>query len=67
MRYQSAKPCPDCHGTRLRVEARNVFLVDVASGEKEPIYRVEHFTLREALAWFEGLALPAPRPRSPTR
>ena len=29
-RLQSAKPCPDCHGTRLRVEARNVFLVDVA-------------------------------------
>ncbi|HEV7578112.1 MAG TPA: excinuclease ABC subunit UvrA [Caldimonas sp.] len=57
VRLQSAKPCPDCHGTRLRVEARNVFLVDVASGEKEPIFRVEHFTLREALAWFEGLAL----------
>jgi excinuclease ABC subunit A len=57
VRLQSAKPCPDCHGTRLRVEARNVFLVDVASDEKEPIYRVEHFTLREALHWFEALAL----------
>ncbi|HSC65186.1 MAG TPA: excinuclease ABC subunit UvrA [Caldimonas sp.] len=56
-RLQSAKPCPDCHGTRLRVEARNVFLVDVASGDKEPIFRVEHFTLREALAWFEALEL----------
>jgi len=57
VRLQSAKPCPDCKGARLRVEARNVFLVDVASGEKEPIYRVEHFTLREALGWFERLAL----------
>ena len=57
VRLQSAKPCPDCKGARLRVEARNVFLVDVASGEKEPIYRVEHFTLREALDWFEHLAL----------
>jgi len=56
-RLQSAKPCPDCHGTRLRVEARNVFLVDVAGADKEPIFRVEHFTLREALAWFENLAL----------
>src|SRR4051794_11918238 len=56
-RLQSAKPCPECHGTRLRVEARNVFLVDVASGDKEPIFRVEHFTLREALTWFENLAL----------
>ncbi len=57
MRLQSAKPCPVCHGTRLRTEARNVFLVDVDNGSKEPIFRVEHFTLREALAWFEHLAL----------
>jgi len=57
MRLQSAKPCPVCLGTRLRTEARNVFLVDVAEGSKEPIFRVEHFTLREALAWFGGLAL----------
>ncbi|MEO5843839.1 MAG: excinuclease ABC subunit UvrA, partial [Caldimonas sp.] len=57
VRLQSAKACPVCQGTRLRVEARNVFLVDVASGEKEAIFRVEHFTLREALAWFEALAL----------
>jgi excinuclease ABC subunit A len=57
MRYQSAKPCPACHGTRLRSEARHVFLVDGADGSKEPIFRIEHFTLREALAWFEGLAL----------
>jgi excinuclease ABC subunit A len=57
MRYQSAKPCPDCHGTRLRREARNVFLSDAQSGEREPIFRVEHFTLRECLAYFEKLTL----------
>ncbi|HEY2559723.1 MAG TPA: excinuclease ABC subunit UvrA [Caldimonas sp.] len=57
MRLQSAKPCPACLGTRLRTEARNVFLVDVADGSKEAIFSVEHFTLREALAWFERLAL----------
>jgi excinuclease ABC subunit A len=57
MRYQSAKPCPDCHGSRLRREARNVFLVDVAGATKEPIFRVEHFTLRECLAYFERLKL----------
>jgi len=60
MRYQSAKPCPDCHGTRLRREARHVFLVDADAGgapRREPIFRVEHFTLREALDYFEGLAL----------
>ncbi|HWI10675.1 MAG TPA: excinuclease ABC subunit UvrA, partial [Burkholderiaceae bacterium] len=57
MRYQSAKPCPDCAGTRLRREARHVFLVDVAGDTREPIFRVEHFTLRECLAYFESLKL----------
>ena len=27
-RYRNMQPCPDCDGTRLRREARNVFLVD---------------------------------------
>ena len=60
VRYQSAKPCPDCHGTRLRAEARNVFLVDVTDADgarREPIFRVEHFTLRECLDYFERLKL----------
>jgi excinuclease ABC subunit A len=25
-RYRSTQPCPDCHGTRLRREARHVFV-----------------------------------------
>jgi excinuclease ABC subunit A len=57
VRYQSAKPCNDCTGARLRREARHVFLVDAASARREPIFRVEHFTLREALTYFETLAL----------
>jgi excinuclease ABC subunit A len=61
-RYQAARPCPDCQGTRLRTEARHVFLQsegDAGDAEKpgEPIYRVGHFTLRECLAYFEGLHL----------
>ncbi|GAP38806.1 excinuclease ABC, subunit A [Piscinibacter sakaiensis] len=60
-RYQSARPCPDCEGTRLRREARHVFLQSVedqAAGRRgEPIYRVEHFTLRDCLGYFDGLAL----------
>jgi excinuclease ABC subunit A len=56
-RYQSAKPCPACAGSRLRREARSVFLVDAASGTREPIFRVEHFTLRDSLVYFENLAL----------
>ena len=57
MRYQSAKPCPDCEGSRLRREARNVFLVDARTGAREPIFRVEHFTLRDCLAYFDTLTL----------
>ncbi|HJV96478.1 MAG TPA: excinuclease ABC subunit UvrA, partial [Albitalea sp.] len=57
VRYQSAKPCPECDGTRLRREARNVFLLGENETSGEPIYRVEHFTLRECLAYFEGLHL----------
>ncbi|MEO6409579.1 MAG: excinuclease ABC subunit UvrA, partial [Burkholderiaceae bacterium] len=55
-RLQTAKACPDCEGSRLRREARHVFLVD-ADGTREPIFRVEHFTLRECLAYFDTLAL----------
>ncbi|WP_418317312.1 excinuclease ABC subunit UvrA [Piscinibacter sakaiensis] len=60
-RYQSAKPCPACDGTRLRTEARHVFLqseTDNTEGRQgEPIFRVEHFTLRQCLSYFEDLKL----------
>jgi len=56
-RYQAARPCPDCHGTRLRREARHVKLVDAASGTARPIYEIAHATLREAQQVFEGLQL----------
>ncbi len=57
VRYQAAKPCPDCEGSRLRREARHVFLQGAGDEQGEPIYRVEHFTLRECLSYFEGLTL----------
>ncbi|MBX3643286.1 MAG: excinuclease ABC subunit UvrA [Rubrivivax sp.] len=56
-RYQAARPCPDCGGTRLRREARHVFLQQDASSPGEPIYRVERMTLADCLAYFEGLRL----------
>jgi len=57
-RYQAAKPCPDCGGTRLRREARHV-LLQQAGGDAaaEPIYRVEAMTLADCLAYFESLRL----------
>lgn len=60
-RYQAARPCPECEGARLRTEARHVFLQgegDAAEQKPgEPIYRVEHFTLRECLQYFDSLHL----------
>ncbi len=59
-RYQNAKPCPDCQGTRLRREARHVFLQAAGAAPDapgEPIYRVEHMTLDKARAYFDSLQL----------
>ncbi|HEY2257404.1 MAG TPA: excinuclease ABC subunit UvrA [Variovorax sp.] len=59
-RYRNMQPCPDCQGTRLRPEARNVFLVD-ESGDGEArrmaIYEISRATLRESLAYFQQLRL----------
>ena len=51
-KYRSVKPCPDCEGTRLRREARNVLVAE------RPIYAVSGAALRDTLAFFKGLALP---------
>jgi excinuclease ABC subunit A len=59
-RYLAAKPCPACDGTRLRREARHVFLqaADAAPGVPgRPIYAVEHSTLAECLSYFNSLRL----------
>ena len=60
-RYQAVKPCVQCQGSRLRREARHVFLQhatpDGAGERGKPIYEVEHATLASALAYFESLKL----------
>ncbi len=56
-RYQAEKPCAQCHGTRLRREARHVFLQHADGGKGRPIYEVEHATLAAGLAYFENLKL----------
>ena len=61
-RYMASKPCPGCNGARLRRESRHVFLVDAAGDDSKPasgrpIYDVEHATLRDCLAYFDGLQL----------
>jgi excinuclease ABC subunit A len=54
-KYLNHKPCPDCEGTRLREEARNVRVGP--RGEDLPIYLVSNKPLREALVWFSQLEL----------
>ncbi|RQO37483.1 excinuclease ABC subunit A [Variovorax sp. KBW07] len=63
-RFRNLQPCPDCGGSRLRREARNVFLVDEsarpADGGEPPrmaIFELSHLTLRDSLAWFQTLKL----------
>ncbi len=56
-RYMTAQPCPECGGARLRRGARHVYLVDAEDATRRPIYEVEHATLRDCLAIFDGLRL----------
>jgi excinuclease ABC subunit A len=54
-RYRATRPCPDCGGSRLRREARHVF---VGEGEqRRAIFEIGHVTLGEALRWFGALTL----------
>lgn len=61
-RYRSLQPCPDCEGTRLRNEARHVYLVsapqaDGTPGERKAIYEISSVTLRESFDYFNALAM----------
>ncbi len=59
-RYRNTQPCTACAGTRLRSEARHVYLVgDAAPGEaaaeRKSIYEISHSTLRDSFAYFSRL------------
>ena len=56
-RYQAARPCPACAGTRLRREARHVFLTGIGATPPQAIFEVEQLTLRDCLDYFDALAL----------
>ena len=55
-KYLNTKPCPQCEGTRLKREARNV-KVGPANGERA-IYEVSALPLRDGLLFFRSLELP---------
>ncbi|USD65031.1 excinuclease ABC subunit UvrA [Vibrio sp. SCSIO 43136] len=50
-KYISTKSCDSCNGTRLRVEARNVFVADVTLPE------IVEMSISEAMAFFQQLEL----------
>jgi excinuclease ABC subunit A len=54
-RLRGQQPCPDCAGTRLRREARHVFVGEGA--QRRAIFEISHVTLGEAKAWFDALRL----------
>jgi len=54
-KYLNSQPCNDCGGSRLRLEARNVFIENV------PLPAVAELSIAEALAFFEGLELTGQR------
>ena len=54
-RYRSLQPCPECEGTRLRSEARHVYLVGTDS--RKAIYEISSVTLRESFDYFNALVM----------
>ncbi|MEO8486356.1 MAG: excinuclease ABC subunit UvrA, partial [Betaproteobacteria bacterium] len=54
-KYLNSKPCPECHGTRLKREARNVKIG--RDGAARAIYEVSAWPLKEASRFFSELRL----------
>ena len=59
-KLRQTQTCPECHGSRLRTDARHVLIGDEpGEGERRgrPIYEVEALALSSCLEWFETLTL----------
>ena len=50
-KYISTKPCSSCGGTRLRIEARNVFVGDT------PLPSIVEMSISDAMSFFDKLSL----------
>jgi excinuclease ABC subunit A len=50
-KYLNSQPCPDCHGSRLRLEARNVFI------NETPLPTITEYSIAQALEFFQSLNL----------
>ncbi len=60
-RYRSIQSCPDCGGTRLREEARHVYLVSAPDEQgavhRKAIFEISHTTLRDSFEYFDQLKM----------
>ncbi len=50
-KYLNSCPCPECKGTRLRLEARHVRVAEMN------LYEISALPLKQALGFFQGLTL----------
>jgi len=50
-KFLNTQTCPECHGTRLKIEARNVRVAD------RPIYELSAMTLRQAWHFLREISL----------
>ncbi len=55
VKYMSARPCPTCHGARLREEARNVFV------DNKTLPEITSYPIDKAHQFFQTLQLPGYR------
>lgn len=54
-KYQTVQPCPDCHGSRLNIAARNVFI------KSKNLPEVVSMSIGDTAEFFETLRLPGKR------
>ena len=54
-RYRSTQPCPECGGSRLRLEARHVKIGEGA--QARAIFELSHLTLRDSFEYFSALTM----------
>lgn len=49
VKYLSTQPCPECEGSRLRLEARNVFI------DERPLHQITSLPVQEAFDYYNRL------------
>ena len=51
-KFLNSRPCPSCNGSRLREEARHIFI------DERPLHQISSLAIGEAAQFFETLTLP---------